>query len=210
MQTIIISIYNSLHMSGLPMVRKRHPYSMPSTSSNRRGRNFNGNNNHSRNRSRSPLREKPQIVRSALNNNLYAQEPPYEPRPIPELQVLSRLRGREEGKRKHTPIRDIREPYRCTNKITLAKIVKHADPGDYIYYKFGTTDELAYQVVNNNGIKEKRLIREGKHNKNPPLLYWPFKINTVHAANAVNAATAANAAVPGGRRRSTRKMKRQH
>ena len=196
-------------MSGLPMVRKRHPYSMPSTSSNRRGRNFNGNNNHSRNRnnrSRSPLGEKPQIVRSAPNNNLHAQEPLYEPRPIPELQVLSRLRDREEGKGKHRPIRDKREPYRCTNKITLAKIVKHANPGDYIYYKLGTTDELAYQVVNNNGIKEKLLIRDWQHNKNPPR-NWPFKINRVHAANA---ATAANAAVPGGRRRSTRKMKHRH
>lgn len=184
-------------MSGLSVVRKRHNYSILN---NLHDRNHNPNNN----RNRSPLRENPQIVRSALNNNLHAQEPPYEPRPIPELQVLSRLRSREEGKRKHTPIRDIREPYLCTNKITLAKIVKHANPGDYIYYKFGTTDELAYQVVNNNGIKEKRLIREGKHNKNPPLLYWPFKINTVRAANA------ANAAVPGGRRRSTRKMKRRH
>ena len=191
-------------MSGLPTVRKRHPNSIPSTSSNRRGRTFNRNHNHSHNRSRSPLREETQIVRSAPNNNLHAQEPLYEPRPIPKLRVLSGLFGREEGKRKHIPIRDKREEYKCNNKIKLAKIVQYANPGDYIYYKLGSRDESVYQVVNNNGIKEKLLIREGEHNKNPPLLYWPFKINTVRAANA------ANAAVPGGRRRSTRKMKRRH
>jgi hypothetical protein len=154
------------------------------------------------NRNRSPLKERPQHVVSALN---YIINERYPPRPISKQPGLPELRKREKGNRLYT---SPPQSYSCNDKITLAAIVQHARPGEFIYYKSGSIDAIVYQVVNNNGTKEKRIIREWIYNKHKPLNY-PFKVREENASNVPNASNASTAAMPGGRRRLTRKIRRQ-
>jgi hypothetical protein len=153
-------------------------------------------------RNRSPYKERPQHVVSALN---YTINKRYPPRPIPKQPGLSELHKREKGNRLHTSPPQF---YSCDDKITLAKIVQHAHPGEFIYYNSGSIDEIVYQVVNNNGTKKTRIIRDLMHGIENPVLDFPYRI--YNRSRSRSRSRSPLRPTIGGRRRSTRKMKRRH
>ena len=201
MQTIIISIYNSLHMTTPEKLSVKNP-----NYSHRRVKKRvivipNQNSNSRANRS--------QIIDFVSYPNL-------------SRTLLYKLRGRELGRPLGNNIekkwmKPNIESHICKNEKELNEAVQSAKPGDYIYFNFGTIDEIVYQVVDNNGITKIRTIRDLMHGIENPVLDFPYRIyNRNRGRNRGRSRNRSRSRSPrpnrtiGGRRRSTRKMKHRH